>query len=121
MRHLLIVAAALACLLPGTAALAQSSKENHDVCLQNNRIYGWKTLNDRTLQVSDLDGNQFQVHLEGGCVGLNQARMSIIFRTFTRLGCLGQGDSIAYHDTALGRMSCRVTSVEPYSPPPKGK
>ena len=106
-----IIAAVAFLATAGTAlpALAQDQK----VCLQNNRVWSWDVLNNRTLVVEDRDRNKFAVSLSGGCVGLDDARLTLAFRTSSRLGCMERGDRVLYRAQGLGRMSCLITDVQP--------
>ena len=85
-------------------------------CLQNNRIWSWNVINERTLIVTDLYSRPFRVQLGGGCVGLTNATFSLRFNTWTNLGCLERGDGVSFRAPVLGRMTCFVTGVQPYVP-----
>jgi hypothetical protein len=98
---------------PGPFATA--AYDNRGACLANNRIWGWRVLDERTLIVNDYYNRPFLVRLSGGCVGLTNASISIAFRTSTRLGCLRRGDSVMFREPTLGGESCFVTNVEPYA------
>ena len=101
---------------PGATELpTPASFERVDnACLPNNRIWGWRVLDERTLVVNDLGNRPFLVRMSGGCVGLTNANIAIAFRTSTRLGCLRRGDEVIFRDRTLGVQSCFVTDVEPY-------
>jgi hypothetical protein len=85
-------------------------------CLQNNRIWTWNVIDERTLIVTDLNSHPFLVQLGGGCVGLNNAILALRFNTWTDLGCLERGDRVSFRAPVLGRMTCFVREVEPYVP-----
>jgi hypothetical protein len=92
-----------------------------NACLQNNRIWGWQAVDDRTLIVTDRSYRRFTVHLTGGCIGLDKyAGASLVVRTSTSLSCLMQGDRIAFNSPGLGTLTCVVTDTQPGvpSPPP---
>ena len=94
-----------------------------NACLQNNRIWGWQAVDDRTLIVTDRNYRRFTVHLTGGCIGLDKyAGASLVVRTATSLSCLAQGDRIAFNSPGLGPLTCVVTDTKPGvpSPPPPG-
>jgi hypothetical protein len=118
MRNLLLglfVAGALAVVAPH-AGHAQQPPASQDTCLQNNRIWSWNAVNDRLLIVTDRTYRRYIVRLSGGCIGLsNYALTDLRFRTWTSLGCLQQGDNVAYRAPGLGRLNCFVEAVEPYS------
>ena len=102
--------------LIGTLAAGPVLAASGDICLQNNRIWSWRMVNQRTLVVTDRDYRPFTVRLTGGCVGLTNATMALAFRTWTSLGCLKRGDEVSFREPALGRMSCFVTNVLPGLP-----
>jgi hypothetical protein len=92
-----------------------------NACLQNNRIWGWQAVDDRTLIVTDRNYKRFTVHLTGGCIGLDKyAGASLVVRTATSLSCLTTGDRIAFNSPGLGPLTCVVTDTQPGvpSPPP---
>jgi hypothetical protein len=97
---------------------AGAASTNNDTCLQNNRIWGWRVLDERTLLVNDRNNRPFLVQLSGSCIGLTDINTRIGFETSTNLACLSQGDRVLYRDPTLGRMSCFVTDVQPYGPGP---
>lgn len=92
--------------------------QDKDVCLQNNRIWSWRAIDQRTLVVTDIYNRPFLVRLTGGCVGLTNAMVALQFRTWTNLGCLGQGDRVSFREPTLGQMSCIVRQVQAYAPGP---
>ena len=95
------------------ATLASPVLAAETTCLQANRIWGWQAVNDRTLTVTDRNYNRYTVHLSGGCINLRQYIADpLVFRTRTELGCVGQGDRIAFNVTGLGPMTCFVTGVD---------
>jgi hypothetical protein len=101
------------------AALATPVLAAEEACLQNNRIWGWQALDQRTLVVTERDYKRYTVHLTGGCIGLDSyAGASLVFRQKLNLGCLSQGDMVAFNSPGLGRMSCSVTNVEAAQPAP---
>jgi len=90
-----------------------------NACLQNNRIWGWQAVDDRTLIVTDRTYRRFTVHLTGGCIGLGKyAAASLIVRTSTSLSCLTTGDRIGFNSPGLGPLTCGVSDVRPGVPPP---
>ena len=90
-------------------------------CLQNNRIWGWQAVNDRTLILTDRSYQRYTVDLTGGCINLEHyAGAKLTVRTKTNLGCLSQGDTIDFISPGIGQMSCFVQGVRsgvPSSPP----
>jgi hypothetical protein len=90
-------------------------------CLQNNRIWSWQAVNDRTLILTDRSYERYTVSLRGGCIGLDKyAGVKLVVRTKTSLGCLFQGDTIAFDSPGFGPLSCFVSGVRagvPTAPP----
>ena len=98
-------------LLGATSASPVLAAEN--TCLQANRIWGWQAINDRTLSVLDRNYNRYIVHLSGGCINLRSYTAEpLVFRTRTSLGCVADGDRIAFNSPGLGPLTCFVTGVE---------
>jgi hypothetical protein len=94
------------------ATLASPVLAAENACLQGNRVWGWQALDDRTLVVTDRNYKRYTVHLTGGCVGLDRyAAAPLVVTTKTSLGCVGQGDRIAFRAPGLGPLTCVVTSV----------
>jgi hypothetical protein len=102
--------------LPSAPASAQYFGDRRDdtACLQNNRIWGWRVINERTLIVNDRQNRPFVVRLSGGCIGLTNANMRMGFHTWTNLGCLARGDRVSFVAPALGQQSCFVQDVQPF-------
>lgn len=96
-----------------TALMTSSAFARDRACLQNNRIWSWRALDERTLVVNDRQGRPFLVRLSGGCVGLTNATRRIRLVTDTNLGCLERGDRVRFAAPALGRTSCFVRDVRP--------
>ena len=112
-----IIAGALIALSFVNPILAAQDK----ACLQNNRIWGWQAVNDRTLIVTDRSYERYTVNLRGGCIGLDRyAGVKLAIRTKTNLGCLSAGDMVAFDSPGLGPLSCSISGVRagvPTSPP----
>lgn len=114
-KTITVVAASLlaATVLAAPATIATAQPER--ACLQNNRIWSWRALDDRTLVVTDRNYRPFLVRLGGGCIGLgNNPTMQLQFRTWLNLSCLKRGDEVRVFDRALGRLNCFVQDVQPY-------
>ena len=95
------------------ATLASPVLAAENACLQANRIWGWQAINDRTLSVVDRNYNRYIVHLSGGCINLRSyIAEPLVFRTRTTLGCVADGDRIAFNSPGLGPLTCFVTGVE---------
>jgi len=109
-------------LLGATAASPVLAAEK--ACLQSNRVWGWQALDDKTLVVTDRNYKRYTVHLTGGCIGLDKyAAAPLVVRTRTSLGCVGEGDRVAFQAQGLGPLTCTVTDVTdaPTSAPAPGQ
>jgi hypothetical protein len=87
-----VIAAMLISLLGAQSAMAAG-----EACLQRNRIWSTKVIDDSTILITDLNKNQYTVHMNGRCVGLNWAAEYLSFRTKTEIGCVSHGDTISYN------------------------
>ncbi|HXJ03213.1 MAG TPA: DUF6491 family protein [Micropepsaceae bacterium] len=93
-------------------SLASPVMAAESACLQGNRVWGWQALDDKTLVVTDRNYKRYTVKLTGGCIGLDKyASAPLEIRTRTSLGCVGQGDRVAFQAPGLGPLSCTVTEV----------
>jgi hypothetical protein len=101
----------------GAGAAPAPQNTPSEVCLQNNRIWSWDALDDRTLVVGDVQNHRYLVKLSGGCIQLSvNPTVALRFITKTNLGCVQRGDMVSYRAPALGRLSCFVDEVQPYAP-----
>jgi hypothetical protein len=104
-----------AAILIGLIAVPVSAAEG-DACLQNNRIWSWQMINERTLVVTDVTHKPFTVRTTGPCTGLTNALNDVAFKSTLSLGCLQPGDQILYRAPGLGRLSCFIDAVTPGVP-----
>src|SRR6266436_6732116 len=102
-KKLVLSSTAVALSLLAVSAAAPASEK---VCLQNNRIWGFDVVDERTLAVTDRNYKRYTVHMRSGCVGLTKAVLDIRVRSTTALGCLGQGDFVSFRSPGLGPLSC---------------
>ena len=119
-RTTVVLAGAILNAMLSAPVLAAEEK----ACVQNNRVWGWEAMDDRTLIITDRDYKKYTVSLRGGCIGLgrNFAGTAIALVTRTSLGCLMGGDRVAFNSPGLGRLTCFVEDVKaglpPVKPPP---
>lgn len=120
----LLSAAVLCAGLGASAALSQQTDTpapaaGEKVCLQANRMQNYDIVDERTLRITDRFFKNYTVRMASGCVGLTKAATNVVLRLRSSLGlgCLGQGDSVAFNSPGLGPVSCLVTGVENYAPP----
>jgi hypothetical protein len=99
-------------ILLGVSAASPVLAAEEQACLQNNRIWGWQAVNDRTLIVTDRTYNRYTIDLSGGCINLSQyTGVNLLFRTKTALGCVTAGDRIAFNSPGIGPQTCFVNAV----------
>lgn len=117
-KHLIFAFAAIFASTAAAAGEAQAPREGGDACLQNNRLWGWSVVDNRTLSITDRAQRRFRVRVAEGCVGMRRSTVSAIeFRSFSlNLSCIGPGDFVRFADPTLGRLTCGVQSVEPELP-----
>jgi hypothetical protein len=120
----LLVAAIISTSLGASVALSQQPESpnppaGEKVCLQANRMMNYDIIDERALRITDRFFKNYTVRMASGCVGLTKAATNVVLRLRSSLGlgCLGQGDSVAFNSPGLGPVSCLVTSVEAYVPP----
>jgi hypothetical protein len=98
------------CTLAAAPAFASAT------CLQQDQIYTWKALSDKTLIVEDRSHDKFKLSLIGVCSNL-KFKESLAFKSFGGMGisCLTPGDDVISRDFAMGPSRCAITKIEPYS------
>ncbi|HMI98161.1 MAG TPA: DUF6491 family protein [Micropepsaceae bacterium] len=111
--HAGLVGALMGAML-ATPVLAASS----DACLQHNRIWGWRALDERTVLVTDRMQNRYTINMRGSCFGLTDGGAILVFRTWTNLGCVGVGDLLGVRTPSLGFTSCSISNVQAGAPGP---
>jgi hypothetical protein len=107
----LLVASTLAATLVATQVLAAS-----EACLQRNRLQSWKAVDESTMIMTDLQQNQYTVHMKGRCSNLARPAARLVYRTWQNLACLQSGDIIAVTAPGLGAVTCSVAGVEAGAP-----
>ena len=108
MSALRLISAILVGVSLSNVALAAEEK----ACLENNSIWGWQAVNERTLIVTDRTYQRYTVNLSGGCTGLDHyAGAKLVIRTKSSLGCLAEGDTIKFDTPGIGPLTCFVKIV----------
>jgi hypothetical protein len=102
----------LAGVLLGTMLATPVLAAAEEACVQHNRVWGWRALDEHTLQITDRTQHRFIVHLDGFCGGLTSGAAVLVFRTWTNLGCLAPGDLIGVRSPGLGFVSCQIANVQ---------
>ena len=87
-----------------------------NACLQHNRILNTRAVDNRTVLATDLNHHLFTIHMNGGCIGLDNAAAHLVFRTWQNLGCVDVGDIIGVQAPGLGFVTCSITGVQADAP-----
>ena len=110
MKPTLLITATIAAATVATQVLAA------EACLQRNRLQSWRALDTSTMVMTDMEMNQYTVHMKGRCSNLSRPDAKLIYRTWTNLGCLHSGDIIAVTAPGLGTVTCSVANVDAGAP-----
>lgn len=87
-----------------------------DACLKHNRIFSTKVINATTVLATDLQHNQFTIHVNPGCTGITYGGSHLVFRTWQNLGCVGTGDLLGVQVPGMGFISCAINGVSAGAP-----
>ena len=112
MNKNLLTVCTLAVTLVATQVLAASG----DACLQRNRVQSWRAVDNSTMVMTDLQQNQYTVHMKGRCSNLARPAAQLIYQTWQNLACLQSGDIIAVTAPGLGVVTCSVAGVQAGAP-----
>jgi hypothetical protein len=109
-------AAGFAALLSSPAA-AQPAQLPQGQCLQQNRVDGWKVLDDQTLIVTDRSFRQFKVSLAKGCHDLKwPMRLGFSAGTGFGISCVQRNSFLLVPPNGPDiAQRCLVQDVQPYS------
>jgi hypothetical protein len=107
-----LLAGALIGALLATPVMAAAN----DACLQHNRIFSMRTLDERTVVATDLSHRSFTIHVNPGCVALRDPSSHLVFRTWQNLGCVGRGDLLGVTAPAMGFITCSISGVDAGAP-----
>jgi hypothetical protein len=107
-----ILAGALATMTFATPLLAATG----DACLQHNRIWGSQVFDAHTIVVTDRSYKKYTVRVRGACTGLTNGDAILIFRTWTNLGCIGDGDLLGVRTPGFGFVNCMIDTVQAGAP-----
>ena len=83
-----------------------------EVCLQHNRILNLRALDNRTVVARDVNYHRFTIHMNSGCIGLDNAAAHLVFRTWQNLACVDHGDIIGVQAPGLGFVTCSIAGVQ---------
>ena len=100
----------------GVVAPAQAQTTGSS-CIAPINFYSWRSVNDRTVVLTDKTRHDWRVSLAPGCFNLDFA-MGIGVKSFTtsRLQCISRGDYVVVpRDVGISGERCLITKVEPYT------
>ena len=99
-----------------TASLIATQVLAAEACLQHNRLQSWRAVDESTMVMTDVQQNQYTVHMKGRCSNLARPAARLVTRTWQNLACLQSGDIIAVTAPGLGSVACSVAGVEAGAP-----
>ncbi|SRR5258706_8588080 len=103
-------------LLAGTMLATPALAATGEACLQHNRFMNWRALDEQTLVMTDIERNQYTVHMMPRCQGVTNGAAKLIFRTWTNLGCLMPGEIVTVTSPGVGERQCAVAAVDAGAP-----
>ena len=103
-----VLVGALMGLMLATPVLAATG----EACLQHNRILNLRALDNRTVVATDVNYHRFTIHMNAGCIGLDNATAHLVFRTWQNLACVDHGDIIGVQSPGLGFVTCSIAGVQ---------
>jgi hypothetical protein len=96
-----------------TPALAQG-----DACIRPTRIFSTEPIDNRTILITDRSRNQYTIHMNGTCVGMDRSTSALVFQyQGTELSCLRRGDRISYRIGDSPHQTCYIGGVTFGAPP----
>ncbi|HXJ03212.1 MAG TPA: DUF6491 family protein [Micropepsaceae bacterium] len=104
--------AALAGMVMGAMLATPVLAAADNACLQHNRIWSWRAVDDNTVVVTDRNSNRYTVHMNPGCTGLTYGGATLVFRTWQNLGCVDRGDIIGITAPGLGFITCSIAGIQ---------
>ena len=110
------LASAVIGVLVGCAFATPLLAESENVCLQRNRIWTWKAVDENTLLYTDRTRNNYTVTFRDRCAPLTRSNATLIYRNGSSLSCVSPGDAIAVKAPGYPGSVCRVGSVRAGTP-----
>lgn len=90
------------------------------VCLQQDMVFGWNVIDDKTLIVTDKVRKSYKVSLKPGCFDLKW-HFRLAFKSYNGFGisCLARNDYVIVPAAAgLPAQRCFIADIAAYTPPP---
>jgi hypothetical protein len=119
MKRLICAILATIAALSAPSAFAQPAQLPNGQCLQQNRVYGWKVIDDRTLIVTDRSNRQYKVSLAPGCRDLKwPMRLGFSAGTGFGLSCVERHSFLLVPPNGPDiAQRCLIEDVQPYGGP----
>jgi hypothetical protein len=119
MKRLICAALALGTTLSALspAAFAQPAQLPNGQCLQQNRVYGWKVIDDQTLIVTDRSNREYKVSLAKGCRDLKwPMRLGFSAGSGFGISCVERHSFVLVPPNGPNiAQRCLIEDVQPYS------
>lgn len=109
-------ASALIAILAVTVFVTPILAQEENACLQRNRIWSWKALDESTLLYKDRTQKEYTVTFRNRCAHVTRSNATLVYRHAGSLSCLRPGDAIGVKAPGFPGSTCRIESVRAGSP-----
>jgi hypothetical protein len=103
-------------ILIGATVATPLLAQDENVCLQRNRIWNWKALDENTLLYKDRTQKEYVVTFRNRCAHVTRSNATLIYLNESSLSCLSPGDAIGVKAPGYPGSVCRVESVRSGTP-----
>jgi hypothetical protein len=103
-----VLVGALMGVMMATPVLAASG----EACLQHNRILNMRALDSNTVLATDRNYHRYTIHMNPGCVGLDNGGSHLVLRTWQNLACVDRGDIIGVQVPGMGFVTCSIDNIQ---------
>ena len=103
-------------ILIGCSVVTPLLAEEENACLQRNRMWSWKALDENTLLYKDRSQKEYIVTFRNSCANVTRSNATLVFRHAGSLRCLAPGDAVGVKAPGYAGSTCRVESVRAGSP-----
>jgi hypothetical protein len=98
-------------ILVGVTFATPLMAQDENACLQRNRIWSWRALDESTLLYKDRTQKEYVVTFRNRCAHVTRSNATLIYRHAGSLSCLSPGDAIGVKAPGYPGSTCRVESV----------
>ncbi len=102
--------------LMGTMLATPVLAASDEACLQHNRVFNMRAVDDRTVIATDMSQHRFTIHMAPACHGLSVGGSRLVFRTWQNLSCIDKGDLLGVQVPGVGFVSCQIDKVQAGAP-----